>query len=82
MDEYIDLKALIYAICTDTQPFYTGSVMRAINDQPAADVVPVGSWCSENKYRCKNCRRHTRVNEVMEKPIYQYCPYCGAKMDG
>ena len=40
------------------------------------------SWCTENKYRCTNCGRHTRVDEVMDEPVYNYCPYCGAKMDG
>ena len=46
MVEYIEREALIKAICTDTQPFNTGSVMRTIKAQPAADVVEViyGRW--------------------------------------
>lgn len=54
-----------------------------IEEEPVADVVEVvhgsWSWCKEDKYRCTNCGRHTRVDEVMENPVYNFCPYCGAK---
>lgn len=39
--------------------------------------------CRENidKYQCTNCGNRTRVDEAMNKPLYSFCPYCGAKMD-
>lgn len=53
---------------------------------PAADVRPVvrgrWSWRTGSEYRCTNCGRHTHVDEVMEEPAYNYCPYCGADMRG
>lgn len=46
MAKYIEREALINAIATSTEPFTTGLVFRAINNQPAADVAPVrrGHW--------------------------------------
>lgn len=46
MAEYIEREALINAIATSTEPFTTGLVFRAINNQPVADVAPVrrGHW--------------------------------------
>lgn len=37
-------------------------------------------WLTEDKYRCSNCYHETRVDECMNKPMYDYCPFCGAKM--
>ena len=39
------------------------------------------SWCTQNKYRCKGCNNKTHVDEVMEEPIYHFCPNCGRPMD-
>ena len=44
MSEYIDREALKNDIATNTEPFNTGSVLRAINRQPAADVIPRPRW--------------------------------------
>lgn len=41
MSEYIEREALKKDISKSTEPFNTGSVFRAINRQPAADVAPV-----------------------------------------
>lgn len=57
--------------------------IRAMLDN--ADVAPVVHsewiWYEEDKYQCKNCGNRTRVDEAMNKPLYSFCPYCGAKMD-
>ena len=37
-------------------------------------------WLTEDKYRCSNCNHETRVDECMNKPMYEFCPFCGAKM--
>ena len=37
-------------------------------------------WKTFDYYRCSECGHETNVDECMEKPIYNYCPYCGAKM--
>ena len=45
---------------------------------PEADVVEVrhGEWDNNGEfYQCSDCSNFTSYN-------YDYCPYCGAKMDG
>lgn len=46
---------------------------------PAADVAEVkrGKWnMSNGDYLCSAC------NHYSDRCYYDYCPYCGAKMDG
>ena len=56
---------------------------------PAADVAPVrhGRWIDEGQYadffphhayRCSECGNHFLEVEM----YYEFCPRCGAKMDG
>lgn len=83
MTNYIEREALINAIATSTEPFTTGLVFRAINNQPAADVAPVrrGHWikcgyaCGKAEFECSLCGEiEWRTNET------DYCPNCGADM--
>lgn len=64
----------------------SADVESIVSEIPAADVRPVvrgrWSWRTGSEYRCTNCGRHTHVDEVMEEPAYNYCPYCGADMKG
>ena len=73
-------------VVLQNQRYSSDEIESIISGIPAADVRPVvrgrWSWCSGNKYRCTNCGRHTHVDEVMEEPAYNYCPYCGADMRG
>lgn len=53
---------------------------KAIEDIPAADVVPVvhGRWVDVDfcgQYECSECG-----NNAVD--LYDFCPNCGAKMDG
>lgn len=69
----------------------TSDEIEALVDEiPAADVVPVvhAQWGeyesfplapSMNGYPCGNCGMHFSASAV---PILNYCPNCGAKMDG
>ena len=65
---------------------------RAILDAPAADVAPVvhGRWDDSGRYtfpggstavRCTNCGCALTVSEY-HMNNWNYCPVCGAKMDG
>lgn len=57
---------------------------------PAADVVEVrrGRWekVDDNPYEyvavCSVCHNEVKQPTCMLKPIYSYCPICGARMDG
>ncbi len=37
-------------------------------------------WLTEDKYRCSNCNHETRVDECMNEPMYDFCPFCGCRM--
>lgn len=92
MDEYIKREAVIDLI---TRRYENPEICtQEINSIPAADVAPVvhGRWEREpasywrwtpsgavavtrTTYRCGLCGRGTAVKS-------NYCPNCGAKMDG
>ena len=36
----------------------------------------------ERRHKCSVCREACRVPTVVGKPVYDYCPNCGAKMKG
>lgn len=82
MDECIEREALIKDISESTEPFNTGSVFRAINRQPAADVAPVvhGKWILVDTEKwigvCSNCNRQDRIDRLAT-----HCRFCGARMD-
>lgn len=71
---------------------YQDSAIERIKDLPTADVAPVrhGRWVKESivlttfppmlQWHCSECGRimHWFTSEVLTN----YCPHCGAKMDG
>lgn len=80
-----DIKKTIHSANSDYLTGYLCALSATegvIEDLPAADVVEVvhARWEKihddprVNKYRCTNCKA--------EKMLDNYCPNCGAKMDG
>lgn len=57
------------------------SAIRAIEELPAADAVPVvhGRWIliQNGSGVCSACNRNDHIDSLAA-----YCRYCGAKMDG
>lgn len=52
---------------------------------PAVDVAPVrhGHWINENFYtRCSVCNNMAIYDKYGQEVESDYCPRCGAKMDG
>ena len=53
---------------------------------PTIEAEPVKhgrwEWDTEDIYRCTVCYEKVHVKEVMGRPDWEYCPNCGAKMDG
>ena len=39
-------------------------------------------WLTEDKYRCSNCNSETKVDECLNEPMYEFCPFCGCPMVG
>ena len=59
---------------------------QVILKQPTIEAEPVrhGEWLhlEHMKYRCSACERACYVATIMNEPSFEYCPHCGAKMDG
>lgn len=80
--EYIEREAALEAVS-----FYDEDKIRAI---PAADVVPVrhGRWNDKVVAFYRKCSECGCCVEWNKKPFlfgdgeYNYCPNCGARMDG
>lgn len=56
-----------------------------VDDMPAADVQPVkhGRWINENFCtRCSACGNMTIYDKYSREVESDYCPNCGARMDG
>lgn len=93
MAEYIDREADIKAIekadCTaiadDADSCKADYLREIIESVPAADVVPVvhGWWNADEN--CSVCGENSTEGLDATKWDYwlpNYCPHCGAKMDG
>ena len=84
MARYIETGALLMEL-NDTDIFDTyndySMVFDTIDNFPTADVAPVrhGHWVECNyglTFECSECKYPT------EYSLTDYCPNCGAKMDG
>ena len=83
MSDLISRQAAIDAIRASTSK-YTGfmememytdnDAVEAINGVPSAEPVRHGKWVIEDGHVC--C---SECGEISKE--YNYCPYCGAKMD-
>lgn len=83
-DDVLDLSYCPTSLTWDNPLAEQKSVVDVddINSIPTADVVEVrhGEWREVNekypRYMCTFC------NHLFNNKNYNYCPYCGAKMDG
>ena len=88
----IDADALKEKISEDHFKTY-GNAMKCIMLAPTVDAVPVvhGDWTiiddeynMETIYQCSVCKEDfvTIDGETPQENLWNYCPNCGAKMDG
>lgn len=62
--------------------------MNVLDEMPAADVAPVrhGEWANEETaVTCTACGRSYDTDFEIKRNVilnFDYCPNCGAKMDG
>ena len=97
MDEYINRGKLKAAVIADLQTLQTvdehtlNLAILEIEEAPAADVALVvhGEWLeepvefwSEPDYLCSKCKTYAITNSEGRQVRSNFCPYCGAKMDG
>lgn len=93
MGEYIEREAAKRALAdSDVVPKYKADnrpvTDEIIDDIPAADVAPVvhGRWDGDTCTACKLPWKYNMVQDADDwgyfDPMPDYCPNCGAKMDG
>lgn len=95
MGEYIDREAALDK-CGWYNTVNGKSICAARKDElaaiPAADVVEVvhGRWIAYKPdcrgytagFICSNCQDIVYADYSMKECVYNYCPNCGARMDG
>ena len=90
MDEYIKREAAMEQ-CNRHSDYTAWSILNGIEAIPAADVAPVvhGRWVSvPHKLArvCSACNRDEPYKfadiDAIDAYVYDYCPNCGARMDG
>ena len=85
-NDLISRSALLETIrakyCAGCKCYPCGEVIAAIEVAPAVDAEPVrhGKWV-EDDYGFYHCKCGWEFDEP-EDSSYEYCPSCGAKMDG
>lgn len=85
MSRYIDADALIFTRPKDRIPTEGYIEVSDIDRAKTIDPVKHGKWVFENRtgfhqplLKCSYCGRRQYVARF----DFDYCPYCGAKMDG
>lgn len=81
MIEYIDREAANLALAE--QGFDWDKAKQALSSVPAADVVPVvhGKWMPFHSEAAGDIQ-YCSACEIGFDAKTDYCPHCGAKMDG
>lgn len=84
MSDYIEREALLYKIRWASA---VEECVMSVRRMPAADVVPVkhGMWEKTNMdgfLRCSACRDCYIDEDWLDGKKWNYCPECGAKMNG
>lgn len=84
--EYINREALLEW----AREFYPNDkqFISAVMNAPKADVAKInyGKWISTGnalgytEYHCSECNNYLFLDSKDDE-LYNYCPYCGAKMD-
>lgn len=85
------LKDSVDGLSRDYGRFDCSAVFDTIDDAPLIDAVEVrhGFWVFDSgdeysdRYHCSECGKEIDIcNEIVAEPKPNYCPNCGAKMDG
>lgn len=96
MAEYVEREAMIEKINREKRllnsafpkrKLCVGDVLDCIFTAPAADVVEVrhGAWVGDafcDVLTCKECSYEHALYVLGKLSATNYCPNCGAKMDG
>lgn len=63
-----------------------GEARKLIEEAPTVDAAPIvhGRWIDQkDEHQCSACKEFTVVDTYAWMQLqYDFCPYCGARMDG
>lgn len=86
MAEYIPREALVHRLKNPYLFNITQRIFDIISEIPAADVAPVrhGRWAygEDVDIQCSICGHDAYTEGDYRQVKTNYCPNCGAKMDG
>lgn len=83
----IDMNEVDTSDCTDVEDILS-AVITYLSEQPIVDAVEVvhGRWEPHPRHpgfdRCSVCCNCIIVDDWADNEKWNYCPNCGAKMDG
>lgn len=88
-DEYISREAALKALFAPGM-CYAPMQLQIVKDLPTADVAEVvhGQWLLDSRWpswqhrECSRCKITFQRTTEVEDQYWQYCPNCGARMDG
>lgn len=87
LEKAIELKAaagrLMYSANKDIRDYNTlidfiESVLRPVSREQVEKAEWI--WSTGDVYICSSCGEKTHVDERMEAPIYNFCPFCMSPM--
>lgn len=83
LESEIERYGCVPAVCTTT---INGEYLDDVLDrQPTIDAEPVrhGKWVNKNwNWYCSECDKPGYKGHIPAEPDLDYCPNCGARMDG
>jgi len=87
----VEARKLNSAITGRDKPFPVAEAfMEVINRQPTIEPRKNGKWLPDNnsvyemRFVCSECKESQVVPTIgftKYKPIWDFCPYCGARME-
>ena len=60
-----------------------GKAIKLVDEQPVVEPAMRGKWVESNAgvMSCSVCK-HPAYRDLHSCELFDYCPYCGARMDG
>ena len=84
MDRLISADALMEDIRKHSTSYFADDFAHEwVDKQPTIDPVRHGTWRNyKDEHTCSVCGEVVTGDWMYEDSAYDYCPNCGAKMDG
>lgn len=75
---YTPSREAAEAVISALDPLEIISALRPVSREMVKKAEWI--WSTGDVYSCSSCGNKTHVDECMENPIYNFCPFCMAPM--